>query len=80
MMKVVCCFLVDLTGNSGYRISYLSSGRVTANTLTIEDFEDRHTAHVFETILTTSDGTIQYQLRTQAIIALYKMLLGVDLL
>ncbi len=52
-------------GNANYRISYLTSGRVTANTLTVQQFEDRQPVQTFETILTTSDGTMQYQLHTQ---------------
>ena len=60
----VCCDDIH-SGNIEYRISYISSGRVTANTLTIQQPFDENQILFLETILTTSDGTIQYQLRTQ---------------
>jgi len=50
----------------GYGVSQLSSGSVTANTLTVfrRQDHDRSLPRVFETILTTEDGTVEYQLRT----------------
>jgi len=53
-------------GDAGYEVSQLSSGSVTASTLTVlrRGRDDRSSPRVFETVLTSQDGTVQYQLRT----------------
>jgi hypothetical protein len=74
MHYIVMPIIYYVAENSEYRISHLTSGRVTANTLTIQHFDDnKYSLHVYETILTTIDGTVQYQLRTQAIIARHSL-------
>ena len=50
-------------GDRDYKISFLSSGEVTATTLCLPSFKEVFPRD-FETILTTVDGTLSYQIRT----------------
>ena len=54
---------VSSQGDRDYKISFLSSGEVTATTLCLPSFKSVFPRD-FETILTTVDGTLSYQIRT----------------
>lgn len=52
-----------MTGDRDYKISFLSSGEVTATTLILPAFKPVFPRD-FETIFTTEDGTMSYQIQT----------------
>ena len=56
---------IFLTGydDDEYKITFQRSGDVIATTLTIPDFKQKFPRD-FETVLTSNEGTMQYQLRT----------------
>ena len=54
---------LSFVGNRDYKISFLSSGEMIATTLAIHDFHEEFPRD-FETVLTSIEGTMQYQIKT----------------